>query len=588
MPSIKSIRIDRDVPTEMRDGTALRADVYRPGDSGKYPVILTRTPYDKVTKKNNVFMSAIDTVYAGYVRVIQDIRGRFASDGEYRLGEHIAPQGLNDAYDTVEWAASQPWSDGNVGMIGTSYEGSVQWPTAISNPPHLKAIAPDVAPCGLVYEQALMGGPPYLAFLANWTLHVGQDMADKLEKEGKDVSGMRRMTARAFEDSTEMLNFLPLKDNPYFDFPGLRETWNGLVLNFNPEKDLGEYKFWPYKMVNVPVLNVCGWFDISTWSAFKNLTGMRESGGSEFARAHQHLLMGPWKHSTQSDTYLGDMDFGTSSWVGFNVGPGSPATAHHLAFFDKYLRGNDRPLPAILYFTMGENKWHAAEQWPLPGTERQRYYLHSGGHANTAGGDGALSRVEPRSEGPDTYVYDPLDPVPTTGGRHIRLGIMPGPRDQIYVERRGDVLCYTSAELTRDLEVTGDIWLHLFASTSARDTDFTAQLIDVYPNGRAFNMADGVIRTRFRKSIYREKAELVVPGEVNEYNIGLSVTSHLFRQGHRIRVDVSSSNFPAWARNMNTGNPPGEDTRGIAAHQSVFHQSGMASYIDLPVITARK
>lgn len=580
---INSIRIDRNVPMEMRDGTILRADIHRPDDNGKHPVILTRTPYDKILRKDNTFMNPIDTVFAGYIRVIQDVRGRFASDGEYYLGEHVNI-GAQDAYDTIEWLASQPWCDGNVGMIGTSYEGSLQWPTAMTNPPHLKAIAPDVGPCGPVFEQALMGGPPYLAFLAYWTLQVGSDIADKLEKEGEDVSKMRQMIARGFDDGTEMLNSLPLKDNPYFDFDGVREIWNGIVLNFNPPTDLGEAAFWPYQEVKTPVLHVCGWFDISTWSTFKNFSSMREKGGSEFARQHQHIFMGPWKHGAQSDTYLGEMDFGFHSFVGFNIGPGSPGYSHHLAFFDKYLRGKDIELPALLYFTMGENKWHTAEEWPLPGTEQQRFFLHSKGHANTINGDGVLSRNEPVDESPDNYVYDPMNPVPTTGGSHIYFAVIPGPRDQVHVERRSDVLCYTSPELREDVEVTGEIKLHLFAATSARDTDFTAQLIDVFPDGRAYNMANGVMRARFRKSIYQEKAELVTPGEVNEYLIGLGVTSHLFRKGHRIRLDISSSSFPAWVRNMNTGNPPNEDAEGIPATQTVYHAGEFASYIEMPVI----
>jgi hypothetical protein len=571
---------------EMRDSTVLRGDVFRPDDHGRYPVILTRTPYDKTLRKNNHFLNPIDTVFAGYARVVQDVRGRFASDGVYYLGEHVGI-GAQDAYDTVEWIAAQPWCDGNVGMVGTSYEGSLQWPAAMTNPPHLKAIAPDVGPCGPVFEQALNGGPAYLAFLAYWTLQVGGDIADKLEKEGKDVSTMRRMFTRAFEDDREMLNFLPLKDNPYFNFDGVREIWNGIVLNFNPATDLGEYKFWAYDLVKVPVLNVCGWFDISTWSTFKNFTGMKDKGGAEIARKNQHLLMGPWKHGPQSDTYLGDMDFGSHSWVGFNVGPGSPATAHHLMFFDRYLKGIDSKMPALLYFTMGENRWHTAEDWPLPGTHHQKFFLHSRGRANTAAGDGTLTRTEPHPEPPDTYVYNPLDPVPTTGGRHIYFGVMPGPKDQVHVERRSDVLCYTSPELTQGTEVTGEIQLHLFAGTSARDTDFTAQLIDVFPDGKAYNMADGVIRARFRKSIYQSLAELVTPGDVNEYIIKMGITSHLFRKGHRIRIDISSSNFPAWVRNMNTGNPPNEDVTGIPAKQTIYHQPDYASFVDLPVVVRK-
>jgi len=585
---ITSMRADRNVAMEMRDGTILRCDIYRPNQDGKYPAIITRTPYDKLLRKNSVYIDAIDAVYAGYAWVIQDTRGRFASGGEFQIGEHVTPQGMNDAYDTVEWIASQTWCDGNIGMIGTSYEGGVLWPAAVISPPHLKAIAPDVAPCGILFEPALTGGPPYLAFLANWILQLSQDFADKLEKKGQDVSDMRRMIAKGFQDPTEMLNFLPLKDNPYFNFPIMRDYWNATVGGFNPPKAYEALIFWPFSLVKVPVLNTGGWFDINSWSTIKNFTGMRQSGGSDFAKTHQHLLMGPWQHISQPNTYLGDMDFGTASQVGgFSYGPGAQASAHHLAFFDKYLKGLDIAIPAILYFTMGEKRWHTAEEWPLPGTEHQRFFLHSQGHANTAAGDGTLSHHGPHSENPDSYVYDPLNPVPTTGGRHHPWGFMPGPRDQIHIERRGDVLCFTTASLNNDVEVTGELLLHLFAATSAKDTDFMAQLVDVFPNGQALNIADGCIRARFRKSIFIDDAALVVPEEVNEYKINLGVTSHLFRMGHHIRLDITSSSFPGYTRNMNTGNNPWEDSIAVKAKQTIYHNQGYASYIDLPVISRK-
>jgi uncharacterized protein len=232
---------------------------------------------------------------------------------------------------------------------------------------------------------------------------------------------------------------------------------------------------------------------------------------------------------------------------------------------------------------MGENAWHNAENWPLPQTEWQRFFLHSQGHANTATGDGLLSRDEPYSESSDIFIYDPLFPVPITGGsRGSASGFVAGPMEQSLIEKRSDVLCYTTPELEENMEVTGPLELHLFAATSARDTDFVCRLIDVYPDGRAYNIAEGVIRARYRKSIL--SADLVNPGEINEYVIKMSHSSQLFRKGHQIRVDITSSNFPAYDRNMNTGNPPGEDAQGFIAKQHVYHEPQCASYIDLPVI----
>jgi putative CocE/NonD family hydrolase len=258
---------------------------------------------------------------------------------------------------------------------------------------------------------------------------------------------------------------------------------------------------------------------------------------------------------------------------------------HNISFFNKYVRGMEVDLPRVRYFVMGPNAWRNADSWPLPQTQWQRFFLHSQGQANSSGGDGLLSREEPGNERPDTYKYNPLHPVPTLGCRgHVQLlRVPPGVQEQSSNERRQDVLCYTTAELKEDMEVIGPLKLHLYAATSARDTDFVAKLVDVYPDGRAFNVTtDGIIRARYRKSLFQP--ELVTPGEVNEYVINLEATSQLFRKGHRIRIDIMSSSFPEYDRNMNTGNPVGEDAKGIIAEQTIYHESEYASYIDLPVI----
>jgi putative CocE/NonD family hydrolase len=260
------------------------------------------------------------------------------------------------------------------------------------------------------------------------------------------------------------------------------------------------------------------------------------------------------------------------------------STLRHLAFFDRYLRGiESADLASVRYFLMGANEWRTAETWPLPGTERRRFFLHSGGRANTANGDGTLSRDEPGDEPPDTYVYDPASPVRSRGGRiNPDLGESGGPLDQSVVERRADVVCYTSDELDADLEVTGPLELNLFAASSAPDTDFMVRLVDASPDGRAINIAEGCIRARYRGSILTP--ELLTPGEPYPFRIDMAATSHLFRRGHRLRVHVTSSDFPRFDRNMNTGNAIGEDSAGVPAQQTIFHRAGLASYIDLPVV----
>jgi putative CocE/NonD family hydrolase len=268
---------------------------------------------------------------------------------------------------------------------------------------------------------------------------------------------------------------------------------------------------------------------------------------------------------------------------------GSQVSQYNLTFFDKYVRGMEVDLPRVRYFVMGRNVWRNADTWPLPQTHWQKYFLHSQGSANSSAGNGQLSQEEPGAERPDTFDYDPHNPVPTIGcrGGTQLLRVPAGIQEQSPNERRRDVLCYTTPELEEDMEVTGPLALHLFAATSARDTDFVAKLVDVYPDGRAYNVTtDGITRARYRKSLFNP--ELVTPGEVNEYVINLEATSQLFRRGHRIRIDITSSSFPEYDRNMNTGNPIGEDTKGITAKQTVYHDSKFSSYIDLPLINTRE
>jgi putative CocE/NonD family hydrolase len=281
---------------------------------------------------------------------------------------------------------------------------------------------------------------------------------------------------------------------------------------------------------------------------------------------------------------LGDINYGELAGS-----KGSKVNRDQIAFYDKYLLGKDVKIPAVRYFVMGANQWRIADDWPPPQTQWQRFYCHSKGSANTAAGNGLLSRDEPGPEPPDRFIYDPLNPVPSTGGALIGAiagaGALAGPLEQYHIEKRHDVLCYTTDELKEDIEVSGPLQFHLFAATSARDTDFTAKVVNVYPDGRAYNLAEGLIRARGRK--LDDKPELINPGEVNGYVITIGHTCQLFREGHRIRIDVSSSNFPQFDRNMDTGNPIGEDATGIPALQTVYHQTGYASYIDLPVIPAK-
>ncbi len=557
----------------MRDGCILRADIYRPDDRCRHPAILFRTPYDKALAGNGNYLNLVQAAQVGYAIVIQDVRGRFASEGEWRREDMFTVEGP-DGYDTVEWIASEPWCDGNVGSAGGSYLAGLQWATAMEAPPHLKAMAPWMGLTGPGMEPTPTGGAILLTVAVTATPMMAIDVADRMEKQGKDVSELRRAIEWAQANPEQALSYLPLKDIPFAQVERIRETWN---MRLNPPSQSEHARRQRFEKVQVPCFYACGWYDIIEWATFECYRSMRAEGGTPQARQGQYILIGPWTHG-QANQFLGEVDFGASA-----SSVGAELSAHNLAFFDKYLRGKDNDISTVRYFAMGRNRWQTADDWPLPQTHWQRFYLHSRGGANTATGNGVLSRDEPGSEPSDLYIYNPHDPVPSVGGRVIGAGVTPGPIDQARVERRGDVLCYTTPELEKDLEVTGPLTVHLYAATSACDTDFTAKLVDVYPDGRAYNIVEGIKRASGRK--LDGTRELVTPDTVYEYVITMGDSSIVFGRGHRIRLQVSSSNFPTFDRNMNTGNPIGEDEHGKPALQTICHSVECASYIDLPVIS---
>jgi uncharacterized protein len=576
-----SIYIENSVPMTMRDGVSLRADIYRPHDTERHPAILMRGPYSRAHTLEFSFLNLIDTITAGYALIVQNIRGTYDSEGVMGLGDVSMAMEGKDGYDSVEWIANQNWCDGNVGTAGGSFLGQLQWITARENPPHLKAMAPWISGTGCS-EPSRQNGIVNLGVALNWILGTALEIVDWQKKTGRDVSKAFEVLSRGSVVPEEVYNYLPLKDVPHFNFEGIKEVWANRVFNNDREKpEFVEKTRTPYEKVKVPCFHVSGWYDFYPSGTFGHFLSMKEKGGSVLARQSQHVIMGPWLHEgPATGKSVGDMSFGELGGV-----QGSQLSRYCLDFFDKYLRGIEVELPRVRYFVMGRNIWRNAETWPLPQTQWRRYYLHSQGSANSAAGNGYLNQEKPVSETPDIYFYDPLKPVPTLGcpGAITLLRVAAGVQEQSPVEKRRDVLCYSSSELNDDIEVTGPLKLHLFASTSVRDTDFVAKIVDVYPNGWAFNVTTtGIIRARYRKSLFQP--ELVTPGEVNEYVINLEATSQLFRRGHRIRIDISSSNFPEFDRNMNTGNQIGEDARGITAQQNIYHDSEYASYIDLPVI----
>ena len=574
-----SIVIDKDVPVPMRDGSVLRADVYRPATPGKYPVILQRTPYNKNLLAGVVLMlDVVRTAGEGYAVVIQDTRGRYASDGEF----YAFRDDISDGYDSVEWCAAQAWSDGKVGMYGASYVGATQWLAAISAPPHLKAILPLITASDYHEGWTYQGGAFALGFNASWTLArlAPHTSMRRIRKDNAPADQLRQLIG-AIDDLRVWFQHLPLND-----FPFLHEAapyfYDWLA---HPDDD----EYWArwniearHSAVRVPVCNVGGWYDIFLGGTLRNYVGMGEHGATPAARQGQKLVIGPWYHTLPLGNVVGEVDYGFASHA-----VATDLDGLHLKWFDYWLKGKQNGLleePRVRLFVMGENVWRTEDAWPLARTRYTKYYLHSNGHANSLRGDGGLSPEPPRTEPADVYVSDPRQPVPTRGGGVTGWpAAMPGGAfDQRAIEERHDVLVYTTPVLERDLEVTGPITLSLYAATSAVDTDFTAKLVDVQPDGYARNLTDGILRGRYRES--RATAKLLTPGEVYAYSIDLWATSNVFKAGHRLRVEIASSNFPRFDRNPQTGQAAAEARQLEPALQRVFHDGSRPSHIVLPVI----
>ena len=573
------VAVHKDVPFQTRDGVTLRADVYRPDAEGRFPVLLTRLPYDKNSRQRD----AIDYfVQRGYVMVGQDTRGRFASDGDEYYPLIWEAQ---DGYDAVEWAAGLPWSDGNVGTIGQSYLGATQYLLLPTRPPHLKTAFPVSASADFHQSWVYHTGG---AFEFGWQIPYAILMArDSIQRRGLAESllpALEREITDPVIPFAQPLTEAAYKRLPLTHWAELLEPVARYLGDYLRHPDDGPY-WWAVNLerqlynVDVPVYHVTSWYDIFLRGGLTAFCGLQEQALGETARANQKLLVGPWAHlfpyTSPTSRGTGDIDFGDNARIELNE--------TQLRWFDRWLKGVETGIadePRVKIFVMGENVWRDENEWPLARTRYTPYYFHSGGAANSAAGDGTLDLQAPGEEAPDHFVYDPADPVPTRGGNTLIIPI--GVQDQREVEERRDVLVYSGEPLSRPLEVTGPIVVTLFAATDAPDTDFTAKLVDVQPDGYARNLADGIVRGRYRAS--RTFPTLLQPGAVTEFTIDLWATSHVFLPGHRVRVDISSSNFPRFDRNLNTGGDQASGSRFQSASQTVFHDSRYPSHVLLPVI----
>ncbi len=573
---------ERNVMVPMRDGTRLATDIFRPDAPGRFPVLVNRGPYGKEGYLDQPNHSMWFFPKNGYVFVSQDCRARFDSEGDWY---DPVFQEAQDGWDTVEWAARQPWSTGRVGTTGQSYLGATQYTLAGTNPlpPHLKTMAPVSASSDFhqswVYHT---GGAMEWGWMVPYAIFKGRNTLERV--------GRQDLLARMDEYVLPPGNFAqPLTDQWYRHLPlrdwidRLKETAPYFHEYFDEELD-GPY-WWRANLlrnlggITIPMFHVSSWYDIFLEGALNSFQAIRARGATELARRNQKLLIGPWAHirpyTEPTSGGCGDIDFGDNARI----------ELHHylLRWFDHWLQDIDSGIttdPPVYIFVMGENRWREESEWPLARTNYTAFYLHSQGSANTRSGDGSLSTVPPGEQPADQFVYNPEDPVPTAGGNTLIIDY--GVADQGFIEDRSDVLVYDSGPLEHDLEITGPLKMELYASSSSVDTDFTAKLVDVRPDGYAHNLQDGIIRARYRTSA--AQPSFIEPGRVYRYTIDLGSTSHVIKAGHRIRVDVSSSNFPRFDRNPNTGAPLGVDSRLESAQQTIHHSAIFPSRVILPVI----
>jgi len=558
------VAIQQGVRVKMRDGVSLVADVYRPLSEEKFPVLLERTPYNRAGETQ----MANELAAHGYVVAVQDTRGRYESGGEFYPFRNESA----DGYDTVEWAAKLEQSNGRIGMFGGSYVGATQMLAAMAVPPHLVSIFPYVTASEYYDGWTYQNGAWMQWFSSSWT-------------SGLAVDTMRRQ-ADATQAPKEWVNTLPLRDYAVLNAPQPSALAPYFRDWLSHERDDDYWQQWRvsdyYSRMTVMGLHGGGWHDLFLKGSIKNYTGLQQQAATGEAREGQRLIIGPWAHAPTSPAgKIGDVVFGKAAVLDY--------TATALKWFDYSLKGikneYSRGAPVRL-FIMGDNVWRDEQEFPLARTRYTKYYLHSTKSANTVSGDGVLSVARPAAEMKDEFDYDPQNPVRTIGGRLCcGQAIPPGPADQRPNESRPDVLVFSTPTLTEDTEVTGFITLELYASTSAVDTDFTALLVDVDATGYARFLTDGIVRARYREST--KQASLLTPGKIYPYTIDLWATANVFKAGHRIRLYLSSSNFPRFNRNLNTGEDIGGSSRSVRAHQTIYHDRDHPSTLILPVIPRR-
>jgi hypothetical protein len=585
-PADFKVKVQRNVRVPMRDGVELAADFYFPDAPGRYPTVVERTPYNR--EESVIFRTKTPEYFAsrGYLVVVEDVRGRFGSGGIWYPFVADGWGTLRDGYDTIEWLARHSLSNGKIGTLGGSFAGQTQMLVAPTRPPHLAASFVREAAADLAEQWVYRGGAFEYGFNLEWNLRHA------LPTLAKQVGVIRA----ALDRKASLYREDPLLEHAAIADP---HAWLRDCLS-HPDKDAFFEPFdvvSQHREIDTPMVHMGGWFDIFLGGTLANFMGLQKNARTAKARKAQRLLVGPWMHGPtlgdpSFDRLVGDMDFGPNAIHDLNV--------EMIRWFDYWLRGDKNGVmdePAVRYFLMGANRWCSADTWPPADARPRRLYFTRGtGKSSRSLNNGGLSANKPTgTQPPDSYVYDPNDPVPSIGGNTLHSPPLPaghasptvpdfmataGPRDQAPIE--GRCLTYTTDPLIDELEVAGPVKVVLHVASSAPDTDFVARLCDVHPDGRSILVTDGILRARYRDS--RSRPRPLQSGKVYELEIDLWSTAWLFRSGHRVRVAVTSSCFPRFDRNPNTGQSLANATEIRVATNRVFHDAKRPSHIVLSVM----
>lgn len=545
-----------DIKVVMRDGVRLSTNIYRPDAEGNFPVLLKRTPYGNggTGNKDSHFWAE-----RGYVTVVQDTRGRYESEGVFYPIFNEAEDGL----DTQKWCSEQPWCNGKIGTYGGSYHGMTQWMPALEGSNYVSAMFPYI-PYIDCYTVHFQNGAARLRLFSFWYTFMTAPYDYNMNDFWADVIDIADTHLPLAEQDTVIGWRMPFTRD-WLSHPERDAYWEPLRIQGK------------YHNVKAPVYILAGWYDLFTAQNLNSFMAMRDSSIPEYVRKNQKIIVGPWGHGSDPKTTLGDLDFGEDAGVNIND--------LMLRWFDHHLKGINTGImdePPVKIFVMGDNVWRYENEWPLARTKYTKFYLHSDGNANTKSEDGSLSMNKADNEPPDRYSYNPADPVPSAPDSSVFDDFKHFPIDHSGIEGRNDILVYTTEPLKSDLEVTGPVSMTLYASSSAKTTDFTGKFLDVYPDGRAIYICDGIIRVTHRNG--DTGISYIEPGKIYEYTIDLWATSNVFKKGHCIRVEISSSNFPRFDRNLNTALNNALATEMVTAEQAIYHDKDHPSCIVLPLI----